>query len=245
MKCMILGAGSGLPHPDFHSSSLLLEMKDCNILVDCGEGVSKQLLRHGFNKDYIDAVFISHYHPDHVSGLFMLIQMLYLEGRTKPLMLFLPERAAALMETMHLFYTFEQRLTFALKVHEVSEIELFYPNVSVALTDHLVNYAEFIRNHNSPNLMQSYCFSFTEEGKSMVYTSDITTFTNLQGFLEKADYIIVDAIHPKSELIISLGKLPAKRIILSHGISESLSTWMKMNPDPHFELAREDVYYKI
>ncbi len=40
--------------------------------------------------DSLDAVFISHGHSDHLSGLPMLIQGAWLEGRSRPLPLYLP-----------------------------------------------------------------------------------------------------------------------------------------------------------
>jgi len=245
MKCMILGAGSGLPHPDFHLSSIIFQTNGSNILVDCGEGISKQLLRHGFSGDFIDAVLISHYHPDHVSGIFMLLQMLYLEGRTKPLRIFLPERTAALLDAMHLMYTFEQRFPFILSVDLVKDIGLHYANISTALTDHLQGYAGHINKNKLPNLMQSYCFLFTEADKTLVYTSDITSFEGIGHLLEKADIIIVDAMHPKAEIIISMRELPAKQIILTHGIGSKLNRWLISNPDSRFELAQENLMYQF
>lgn len=245
MKFMILGAGSGLPHTDYHLSSILVQTQKGNYLVDCGEGTSKQLLRQGYPNDFIDAVFISHYHPDHISGIYMLIQMLYLNGRTKPLQLFLPERTDAFLETMHLFYTFEQRLPFVLNIHEVNEIESFFSDVTGTLTDHLRGYKELIQSQNYKNPMHSYCFTFSEVGKSLVYTSDISTFTNIQHIMENSDTLIVDAIHPKAELLISMNDFAVPRIILTHGISDELNSWLIDNPQSRFERAKENEMYQL
>jgi ribonuclease BN (tRNA processing enzyme) len=241
MKYMILGAGSGIPHPDYNLSSLVIQTQEANFLVDCGEGASKKLLKHGFNGNFIDAVLISHLHPDHISGLFMLLQMLYLEGRTKPLTLFLPERPVAIIDIMHLFYTFEQRFSFALKVHEVKEIELYYSDVTVALTDHLIGYKGYIEAQHYPNQMLSYSFAFTENDRTLLYTADLETFANIEFLLMNSTHIIIDALHPDASLIMSLTKSKAEKIILNHGISELLLNWLNQNPDPRFMLAQEDI----
>jgi ribonuclease Z len=245
MRYMILGAGSGLPDLETHQSSIVVQTANANFLLDCGEGVSKCLLRHSFNGNFIDAILISHFHPDHVTGLFMLLQMFYLEGRTKPLRLFLPERPAAILDTMHLFYTFEQRFPFTLKIHDVTELDLYYDNVSPALTDHLSGYADFITSQHYLNPMQSYCFSISEAGKTLLYTADIATFNNLQHVLDRADQIIADALHPAAELIMSLLDYKADKIILTHGVSAALKDWLQHNPHPRFEFAQESVTYQL
>ncbi len=245
MQYMILGAGSGMPHPDFHSSSLYVKTADACLLFDCGEGVSRQLMRHNLNLDVIDALIVSHYHPDHISGLFMLLQMYYLEIRTKPLYLFLPERPAAIIETMHLFYTFEQRFPFPLMVHDVNELELFYPHVSPLMNDHLLNYEEFLQNQSYPNTLLSYSFLIEEDNKSLIYTSDINTFANIEKALQRADVIIIDALHPKPEEIVSLLNHHTGKIILTHGISKSLSEWLTANPGNRIETARESRMFSL
>lgn len=241
MKYTILGAGSGLPHPDYHLSSLVIQTNQGNFLVDCGGGTSQNLIKHGFDNNFLDAIFISHYHPDHISGIYMVLQMLYLQGRTKPLSLFLPERLAAFIETMHMFYIFEQRFSFALKVHEVQDAELYYSNVTIALTDHLTGYEEFIKKQQYPNTMQSYCFSFHNEGKTLLYTSDISTFSNIQQVIDEADVIIMDALHPEAELIVSLFNSQDKHFILNHGISDKLKKWLESNSYNNVEFAQENV----
>ncbi len=241
MKYTILGAGSGLPHPDYHLSSLVFQTNQGNFLIDCGEGTSKQLIKHKFDHNFLNAIFISHYHPDHIAGIYMVLQMLYLQGRTKPLNLFLPERPAAFIETMHMFYTFEQRFPFALNVYEVLETGQYYSNISVALTDHLTGYGEFIKSQQYPNTMHSFCFNLRDDNKTLVYTSDISTFSNIQPILENADVIILDALHPDAELIISLIQIPDKYLILNHGISDKLKIWMDNNPHNNVYFAQENV----
>lgn len=245
MQFIILGAGPGLPNLEKNLSAVIVQTTEGNFLADCGEGTSRQLLKHGFNKDYLDAVFISHYHPDHVSGLYMLLQMLYLEDRTKPLDLFLPERTTEFMDSLHMFYTFESRFAFTLIVYELKDAETLYPNVSVALTDHLTGYKEVIKKFNYTNPMQSYSLAFSENRKTLVYTSDLWTFKNVEPFLDKADVIIMDAIHPAAELIISYIQIHDKRVILTHGISEKLNQWFIDNPKPGIELAQEDRAYTL
>ena len=245
MKFIILGAGSGLPHPDMNQAAIVVQTGAANYLLDCGEGTARQLVKHDLSGNFIDAVLISHYHPDHISGFFMLMQLLYLEKRTKPLYVFLPERPSAILDIMHLFYTFEQRFAFPLKLHEMSEVELYFPDVAAVLTDHMLNYGEYVSAQHLPNQLQSFCFSITEEGKNLLYTSDLYTFMNIEHIIEKANVVIVDALHPEAEVVLQLDNYPAERIYLTHGISEKLRRHFAEAPNPRYVIAREDVIYTL
>ncbi len=245
MKFVILGSGPGLPSLDKHLSAIFVEVQGKKILFDCGDGTFHRLLEQGLTGNELDSIVISHYHPDHICGLFMVLQMLYLEGRTKPLDLFLPERPAAFLEVLHMFYTFEQKFSFELKIHNVDEIELYLPMVSPSLSDHLTGYEEIIKTLNLPNTMQSYSFRIEDENGALVYTSDLQSGDNILSLLENCHTIIVDAIHPKAHVILRLEQHEIKRILLNHGISEELETWLKENPNAKFEFARENIEYQI
>src|SRR5450631_235408 len=54
------------------------------ILIDCGEGTQRQLLRSGGLSDLTD-IFITHLHVDHWLGLPGLLQTFNLRDRDRPL----------------------------------------------------------------------------------------------------------------------------------------------------------------
>lgn len=245
MKFIILGSSPGLPNPDTHQSSIYVKVNGKHLLFDCGEGTSYQMLKHGLDGDVLDAIFISHYHPDHISGIFMVLQMLYLQNRKKALQLFLPERPAALLEAMQMFYTFAQKFSFPLQIHDCSEIELHHDDVSSAMTDHLLGYEEIIKANTLPNQMRSYAFRIEDHHGTLVYTADIGTTDCISGFIEGAHSVIVDALHPSAEQILKLQYHNVQRVILTHGRSAELTQWLLDNPLPLFENAVEDNEYHI
>lgn len=94
MKLTVLGSGSGILRKERVSSGFLLQTKRSNILLDCGNGVIRQLLKIGFDYGNIDHVVISHPHCDHMSDLLPLLQSTFVRGieyigpaREKPLYL--------------------------------------------------------------------------------------------------------------------------------------------------------------
>ncbi len=245
MEAVILGTGSGLPQVDKNLSALLVENEGSLVLADCGDGTTKLLQQRGVGAEDLDAVFITHYHPDHVSGLFMLIQWLYLEGRTKPLPLFLPERPAAFVEMLQLMYTFQQKFPYKLQVLEMAQTELYYDWISAVPTDHLHGYAPVIKEHSLSNQMQSWSIKFSSANGDLVYSSDLGTTDCIAGFIKGAHTVIVDAGHPVAEQVLKLKYLEIGRVILTHGISPSLALQKHLLEEAPFEIAQESISYYV
>jgi len=72
MKITFLGV-EGYPQGNRSTISILLEYQDYRILLDCGGSIIGQLDRHGLSACDVDAVFVSHLHADHSSGLPLLL----------------------------------------------------------------------------------------------------------------------------------------------------------------------------
>ena len=113
-----LGTGCGWPMRDRYHSSILLEESGQRWLLDAGEPCSHRLKALGVPLDTIDALFISHGHSDHLSGLPMLIQGAWLEGRRRPLPLYLPaELVTPIKGWLEAVYLPEKLIGFAIEYH--------------------------------------------------------------------------------------------------------------------------------
>lgn len=81
----ILGCGSALPtHKNFPTSQIL-EMREKQFLIDCGEGTQIRMRQMGLKTNRLGHVFISHLHGDHCFGLIGLISTLGMMNRTADL----------------------------------------------------------------------------------------------------------------------------------------------------------------
>lgn len=65
----ILGSGTCVPSLDRSTSSVLVEIKDAKILIDCGPGTIRRLLENGTKIYDISHILLSHFHPDHTGEL--------------------------------------------------------------------------------------------------------------------------------------------------------------------------------
>ena len=87
---VFLGTAGATPTVDRGSSAVLLIRGSERILIDCGEGTQRQLMRSA-GLARIGTILITHLHGDHYLGLFGLFKTLSLLGREDPLLLYGPE----------------------------------------------------------------------------------------------------------------------------------------------------------
>ncbi|HET7733260.1 MAG TPA: ribonuclease Z [Paludibacter sp.] len=81
----ILGCGSALPtHKNFPTSQLL-EIRDKQFLIDCGEGTQIRMRQMNIRTNRLGHIFISHLHGDHCFGLIGLISTFGMLNRTAEL----------------------------------------------------------------------------------------------------------------------------------------------------------------
>lgn len=92
-KITILGSGTISSRAYFYPrscASVLIEYKAKKILVDVGTGTLNRLYDRGINTRSIDAIFITHFHPDHIGDIASFLfseRWGYAEGRDRPLYL--------------------------------------------------------------------------------------------------------------------------------------------------------------
>ena len=69
MRVTLLGTGSPVPNEDRYGMSTLVQAGGLNLVFDAGRGVPVRLQQAGVPIGETDAVFITHFHSDHVNGL--------------------------------------------------------------------------------------------------------------------------------------------------------------------------------
>ena len=129
MKVTVLGSQGAIPKAGLFSSSLLLNVSNTNILIDCCEGAQFQLRKNKIKLSKIEIILISHAHGDHYFGLIGLISTLSLMKRDKKLTLFCPLSVLKIVQAhlkfskMNLSYELEMKV-----LNNQSRINIFENN---------------------------------------------------------------------------------------------------------------------
>ncbi|MFV0390521.1 MAG: ribonuclease Z [Paludibacteraceae bacterium] len=84
-KLHILGSGSALPTKTNFPTSQILEIREKQYMIDCGEGTQIRLKQMRMKTNRLGHIFISHLHGDHCFGLTGLISSFGLINRTADL----------------------------------------------------------------------------------------------------------------------------------------------------------------
>ena len=84
-KLVILGSANAVPDEQHENTHLALLGHNRTLLIDCVNSPIVRLERAGVNLDTLTDLILTHYHPDHVSGVPSLLMGMWLLGRTKPL----------------------------------------------------------------------------------------------------------------------------------------------------------------
>lgn len=107
IKVAVLGSGVWLGNrrEEKRGPGFLVEAGGKKILVDCAAGTNYQLAKAGVDSGTIDAVLITHLHPDHVAGLVPLLGEMYLNGRKKNLEIYGPKHLGKLVSASEKSYT--------------------------------------------------------------------------------------------------------------------------------------------
>ena len=121
LKLTILGCHSATPRVNSHPTAQLLEIKNHNFLIDCGEGTQVQLRKYSIKFSKIKHIFISHLHGDHFYGLIGLISTFRLLNRETNLHIYGPK---GLKEVITLQLKLSNSWThYPLIFHELSSIK--------------------------------------------------------------------------------------------------------------------------
>ena len=84
LSVIFLGTSSATPTRSRNLPSILVERDGDGIMLDCGEGVQKELFRYRGGLSRLSTILVTHLHGDHVTGLIGLLQTMTLSQRVSP-----------------------------------------------------------------------------------------------------------------------------------------------------------------
>ena len=231
-EIIFTGTGSGKTSLKRHHTSLLLK-SDLLILIDTGDGVSHALLKSKIDFSLIDVIVITHFHPDHLSGISSLLNQMKMNGRERDLRIYVHENLKeVLINYITANYIFSERLGFPVKFSS------FNNENEIVLGDNISFYAKENshlkklqgRGEYDDKLLKSFSLLFNIYGDKILYSGDIGSKDDLFLFKnEKINILISEITHIKMNNLPDIFHLlnPQKIFIvhIDDEIESELTMW--------------------
>ena len=209
MECTFVGTASGAPDPERSHAALYVEIEGAGILLDAGEGTARAFLRHGISTDRLGTIIVTHTHPDHISGLPMLLLAMHLEKHEAPVAIYLPaDRCDWLGRLLHGMYIFEERWSFPFSIQPLplgglrlsggAEITFFE-------TNHLGKVRAVAARYGFG--ATSYGIILSIPGGRCVVSSDIESLADIADVIGRPCTLIIEGTHLPIASIEELARL--------------------------------------
>lgn len=194
MELIVLGSGTAVPHAERSSASHWLQTTSGSLLLDLSAPAIHRMAQEKLDWANLDAIWISHFHLDHVGGLapflFGTRHAPQTRERRKPLSIFGPRGISELLRAFDEAYNYKLRQQpFSLEVREIEPNEEFeiLPGLQASTL-------------KTPHTKESLALRVDDaDGTSLVYTSD-TGYTNeLAAFARQTHLLIMECSFPHNK----------------------------------------------
>lgn len=214
-RIVLLGTkgGPSVGNAGRSNPATLLMINDVPYVIDCGYGVSRQLIKAGVALNRVRYVFITHHHSDHNLELGSLFYNAWITGLPVRVDAYGPPGLTAMTHDFfdYLKFDIDTRIDdegradprTLLTPHEFDKPGVVMTNDDVKITSCLVRH---------PPIRQSYAFRFDAKDRSVVISGDTAYAPELAVFAKGADVLIHEVMYlPGIEALIR--RLPnAKRL---------------------------------
>lgn len=198
MKVVLLGTGGGpRPSPYRFPTSQVVVLGDRLIVVDCGNGVARQLAAAGLNPRNMSELLLTHHHVDHSADLGYLPLVSWIEGRTDKVSVYGPTPTIGAMQSILDGYeedlikrtesTGRPPFRPMLEVHDISKPGVVFEDDEVKVTTAFVDH---------PPFEVALGFRVDAGGKSVVFSGDTAPSPNLIELAQGADVLVHEVVHP-------------------------------------------------
>ena len=116
LDVVFLGTSGSVPTARRSPACVLVRRGSERLLIDCGEGTQRQLLRSSVGLVDLREVFITHYHADHYLGLPGMLKTFALRGRELPIAIYGPPGLADLFGGLRRIFG---RLPYPVDLHDL------------------------------------------------------------------------------------------------------------------------------
>lgn len=197
-RLVLLGTGGGpRPRPASSASAQVIIANNTAYVVDCGNGVARQLTFAGVALPSVRHIFITHHHSDHNSDYGNLILLAWTAGLRTRVDTWGPPPIARMTELFFEMneYDITTRIADEGRVPLVPLVHVHELNLAGAVMhDENVKVTAVLVDH--PPVTPAFGYRFDAVDRSIVISGDTAPSDNLIRLAEGADILVHDALYP-------------------------------------------------
>ncbi len=184
---IFLGTSAASPSVDRGFSCIGI-LKEDVVLLDCGDGAIRNILKFGVDVRNISNIFLTHYHSDHLSGLTQVIETMSIRKKQGELNVFGPAGLVDYLSTVQRVTNVAFHKEFAIHLKELS------PNQSSFAANSKIT--TFEMDHTLPCLG----YRIESEGKIISFTGDTQPCKSLKSLGIDSDIFIHEATYLQKDI---------------------------------------------
>lgn len=186
-KLIILGSSNAVSSMESENTHMVLVGEKRNVMVDCVNNPIRRLEQAGVDFMDLTDLILTHFHPDHVSGVPLLLMDLWLRGRKESINIYGLHHTLDRMEQLMTMYSWENWPNFfPVAFHRLPASE----NTRVLDCDEFKVVSSPV-HHLIPTI--GLRFDFKSNQKSLAYSCDTEPCVEVVHLAEAADVLIHEA----------------------------------------------------
>jgi ribonuclease BN (tRNA processing enzyme) len=199
-RLILLGtAGGPRPRMTRAAPAQVIVVDDRAFVIDCGNGVARQLILAGVPLAQIQHLFLTHQHSDHNADLGTLLLLAWTSGLRTPVGVWGPPPLARMTDQFFAMQADEIATRIAdegrvplrplVQAHDVSAGGLLFEAGGVRVTGALVQH---------PPVTPAFAYRFDTPDRSIVISGDTLPSDNLIALARGADVLVHEAMVPSA-----------------------------------------------
>jgi len=185
-KLIILGTATNIPDEKHENTHMILVSRQRMVLIDGPGNPYSRIKQTNLDVNRLTDIIMTHFHPDHVSGIPLLLMALGLSGRKEPMNIYANAHCMNFMKQLLINFEWENWHSFHVNFVELPEEDLF-----MALEDEEMQVFTSPVKHFVPALGLRVIFKETE--KILAYSGDTALTESLFSLANGADVLIHEA----------------------------------------------------
>ena len=224
-RLILLGTGGGpSPKPNRAPSSQVIVVNGVSYVIDCGNGVARQLVLAELRLASLRNVFITHHHSDHNADYGNLLLLAWAADLAHRVDTYGPPPLAAMTRQFLALNDVDIRTRIAdegrpplqdmIRVHEISDTGFVMQDDNVKVTAALVQH---------PPLVPAFAYRFDCPDRAIVISGDTRPSDNLIKLARGADVLVHEVMHvPALEKLIA--SEPNAKTLRAHLLASHTTT---------------------